>query len=166
MAGEPPKGTKGKPPGWLVDPDLDGPLLQDVKNVGTRGRVEIPLRLAGGAQWLTAGGEGLMVLGLPGRLALRPWTDAQRVIQRRRELVERAHENAEAIRVIDDRYRKYHLDSDGRIELQPFALSHLDPNRELLYVALIRYESHLEIWAMRERGDALQRPIDDLEGLP
>jgi DNA-binding transcriptional regulator/RsmH inhibitor MraZ len=170
MSKDPPKAPPGRPPGWLLDADIPAPVLQEVEQVDNRGRVLVPARLAGGASWLKPGGEGLMVLVTPGRIILRPWDEAaETILPLRKQLVGHPDPDEQALetmRVLDDRYRRFRIEADGRLRLLPFAIAHLEHEKPLLFLTLIRLPSRLEIWSMRQRDEALLQVHDTLDSLP
>ena len=109
-----------------------------------------------------------MVLTEPERLVLVPWAPhGEAVLHRRGELMEGENpKNATALQLLEDRYRRYAIEAEHRLILQPPLLAHLDASRVLAFVYLLRFVDRLEMWSIARRNRFLGDGNLLLEGLP
>lgn len=122
---------KGRPPDLVFDPEYPGPVAQAVAYVDDRGRIQLPKKIIGGLNWIAKDRttDALVVLTEPDVVRLRSWDDgANLVLQRRRQLIERAHSEPAAIdllRALEDRYKRFQIPSGARPTLTTDMILHL-----------------------------------------
>lgn len=126
--------ARTRPSGLPLVPDDEALVLQELAEIDRRGRIDLLPRWAGHVRWLkfpiTDQIDALMILEEPGRLSLRSWEPAGPAIQARyKQLAQAADEtddaDLEALRVIQDRYRRLSIPKDHRPALGDAALHHI-----------------------------------------
>lgn len=168
--------SKGRPAGLQLDPDRPGPIAQAVVQGSGRGRFRLPADVVRGATWLgstEAMVESLVVFEDPGYLVLLPWSpDGDRVIARRRELIASINEKSEseeieALRVLEDRYKRVKIGKDLRVTLSPEMLQHLRLQRETAaQVYVVRVQDRIELISPDTRDRRLASGHPALDDLP
>lgn len=164
--------TRGRPPGWFLDPNQPGPIYREVLAIDDRGRTTIPARARDRISWLRDDEQklALIVCEEPGRVRFLPWDPyGQRVIKCRQELLklERTPEVIEEILEMEDRYIRQSIETNGRVNLSEMALTHLDiisilPNQAIL-VCLVDI---VEIWTNSYRRRRRKTALDTFADLP
>jgi hypothetical protein len=118
----------GRPKELPFDPDENDSVRQSTVNLDDRGRLKIPAKIIDGASWLV-GRETLAVLTAPGLIRLHPWESAGlAVLDRRRELAERAKvepSTFEVLRALEDRYKRFSIPRSVRPTLTNEMILHL-----------------------------------------
>ncbi len=166
--------ANGRPPGIALDTELPGPVAQQVVEIDRRGRLRLPNALVRSIPWLGSDAksvDALVVLDEPGRLGFLSWEQqAPAVLDRRRELIEQTHHDdsvAEALRLLEDRYKRVAIPQDLRPTLTAEILLHLElsvgaPAR----VYLVRLFDRLDVLSPQYRNERLVVGSDALAGLP
>jgi hypothetical protein len=120
-----------RPSGNPVIPDAEALVTQELAEIDERGRLHLLPRWARRTNWLPlppAGNlDALVVLAEPGRLSFLSWEpDGPRIVQRYRDLsMTEDGADFEALRMLQDRYRKLSISTDRRPSLGDAALQHL-----------------------------------------
>jgi len=160
----------GRPQGLKLDPALTAPVLQEPVQLCARDRLGIPLEIANAAPWMAerAGGDllALAVLEAPGKIALRSWkADSPAVLDVRRQLVDAL--DHQAIRILEDKYRRVQIAKDARVTLTLSHILHLGlpPDSDAyVYVALVG--EVIEILSTDFRNQQLARVTSMFGELP
>jgi len=98
-----------------------------------------------------------------GAAILRGWAEySPQVLERRRALVSEA-ENEEAVRALDDVFRRGRLDTGGRLTLPPPVIGHLSSSFRLRGLFIVRYPDRLELWSRSYRASRLKEAADLLD---
>lgn len=160
---------KGRIPAWLLDPADRTTPRQDVADVDARNRLTVPLRLLDGLSGVDESGAGAILIEtiVPGLAVVRPWTPTgDNVLQRRREMAA-LPEATEAVRALDDAFRRGRLEPGGRFTLPPPVVGHLTASFRRRGLFLVRYDDRLELWSRRYRNEMMvgSLPGFDREGI-
>ena len=163
---------RGRPPGWLLDPDQPGPVHREALWIDARGRMTLPAVARERTSWLADGGQKLTLFVCEdrGRGKLLPWDPyGQRVLDRRQDLLSapQTSEVIEQILEFEDRYLKQSIESKGRVNLSEMALTHLEIRESLpTYVIIISHSDIIEIWTNIYRSARKVRELHIFEDLP
>lgn len=159
--------------GFGLDPDLPGPVEQAVADIDRRGRLRIPSRLAAGMDWLGAAAasvDALAVLDEPGRIILLSWKErSAELLAKRRALIEEAPEvdALQALRLLENRYKRINIPKELRPTLGPETLIHLDlPIGVESHVYVTRVLDALEVMSPAYRNEHFLTTSEVLAGLP
>lgn len=164
----------GRPPGLSLDPETPGPVHHGTVEIDNRGRARLPARIVHHAAWLRTapdGADALAILFHPGCASLLSWTEcAAPILQRRRDLIARASSDAgalEALRVLEDRYKRIKIPADLRPTLTREIRLHLEITLEqnsTIFLACVA--ERLELTSPSYRNRLLLRDWDELRDLP
>lgn len=164
---------RGRPPEPILDDQNIGPITQTAAQIDERGRIQIPVKIAGLVDWLAPrkACDALAVLEELGLIRLYPWDKfGERVIQTRSQLIERAVTDPtalEPLRALEDRYKRVRIPVDLRLTLSSEMISHLGLTLSvpsLIYVW--RVTQFLELISMPHRIKNLTIDLADLDDLP
>jgi hypothetical protein len=140
----------GRPSGESLDPDLPGPVAQEVVELDPRGRVLLSPRIIAEISWLAKGEVlSLAVLDRPKVVRLLSFDrHGTSVLARRRFLisvVETRPGALEALARLEDRYHRVRIPQDRRVTLSNLLLAHLgiQAGAALLYVERLLDEIHI-----------------------
>jgi hypothetical protein len=165
--------AKGRHPGLPLDQEIPTPAPQQAVKIGKRNRLVLPQTVASALPWIGSANEAIDCLGIfeePGKVLLASWDTATPVLERRRELIEvagRDVEAAEALRLLEDRYRKVHIQEGLRLTLTTDWFVHLEPERgELVHVYVARTADALQILSPAYRNARLAEFLRSNEDLP
>jgi hypothetical protein len=153
-----------------LDPEAPSPIGQELRQTDDEHRLNLPVRFLENFTGVSRRGSGdcLVHLPEPGRLRLLPWETADKVLKLCRALRRRSDPTAEReLRLLEDIYRRLHIEPPGRIQLPHLLLVHLSGSiAENQFFYVVRYESSIEIWSMEHRNAALKQRPDSFEDLP
>lgn len=138
----------------------DGPIDQQTVRTRTEERLNVPIRFFAGFPGFDrkSGGIGLLSLEEPGRLQLRPWSNATAVLDKRKALIADGEDQAlEDLRLLEDVFQRLAIEANGRVQLPLGALVFLSGTTDSQLVHVVRYPDVIEFWSMsfRERLLAL-----------
>jgi len=135
--------------------------------------VQFPKRLLSGITWLSSDKPttALAILDEPQRVTLVSWSpSAERVLQRREELVGKAEANPEVLellRLIEDRYKQVRIPVTGRPDLPPEVVLHLGLTPSATgWLYLWRVGDALQLSSIQYRIGHLGSESDQLMDLP
>lgn len=154
--------SNGRHPSLPLDAQILTSVPQQVVEVRNRDRLTLPRHVVTDLPWLESSGNPLEALGIldtPGRICLASWDKAAPILDRRKALIERARadmEAAEALRVLEDRYRRIGIQADFRIVLTVDLLLHLEPmSAEVKHVYVARTADVVQILSPAYRNARL-----------
>lgn len=123
----------GRPQGRSLDPDLKGPVVQGVMEIDARGRGGLPSHLLSQLTWFSLPRkttQALAVLSEPGFARIEPWDPGGvKVLKRRAELIGAGRDDLDALqalRKLENRYKRLEVLADNRVTLPPEMILHLD----------------------------------------
>ncbi len=148
--------------------------MQEVTELDRRARLHILPRWASRVDWLPVPAkndvDALIVFVEPGLVSLRAWkVDGPRIEQRYREIAKETDASAlEALRLIEDRYRRLTIPKERRPYLGDAVLAHLGlpiarGNKSTVYAAV--FQDRIDLLAPAYRNAMLvagHASIDDL----
>lgn len=165
----------GKIPGKPLDPNNIGPIRMDMAEIDSRGRIIIPRHIGENIEWFVSGDsqvEALIVLNEPGMLTFYNWdAEGQKILDKRLDLIKEvdADPNAlEALRLLEDRYKRISIPKDLRPTLGLMIIQHLGLSRgtgNVVYVTSI-HQGRLIVMSPEFRNKKLLRSSDLLYDLP
>jgi hypothetical protein len=157
-----------RPSGSSVVPDDGASVVQEVAAIDPRGRFTILPRWLVRVEWLAGATEieALLELSEPGRVKLKPLeTAGPMIVQMHADLVAQLPDAdaREALRLLQDRFRKLPIPKDRRPHLGDAALAHLGlslsrKESKTVYVAV--FTDSIDILSPAYRNEKL------LEGSP
>jgi hypothetical protein len=153
----------------------DALLIQEVAEIGIRGRLHILPRWAKRAGWLPVPAEceavALMVLAQPGLISILNWeTEGPNIERRYIEIASDVSDvDFEALRAIQDRYAKLYIPKDRRPYLGDAGLQHLGlsttrNSKSNVYVVV--YPGRIEILSSEHRNAKAISGNAKLDDLP
>jgi len=160
-----------RPSGLPVIPDEEAVVTQEVAVIDARGRLKLLPRWTRRVAWLrpAADVDALMLLGHSGRISLLEWERAGKpVVDRHADLLASGEIDLEALRQIQDRYRRLPLNQERRPYLGDAALAHLGfdigrGTRRTVYVAV--YPDRIDLLSPSYRDSQLLESHPLLDGL-
>jgi hypothetical protein len=164
-----------RPSGLPLVPDSDALVTQEIAEIDGKGRFHLLPRWTKRTNWppFPAAGnfEALMVLTEPGRLSLMPWEpEGSRAMERYRQLsASEDGPDLEALRILQDRYRRLVVPNERRPYLGDAALQHLGlPTRRgrpsNVYVAIL--PDRIDLLGPSYRDGRNEEGHPSLDGLP
>jgi hypothetical protein len=139
-----------------VDPEGPGPAYVELVEVRVSGettgpRIQIPAQGRNCVEWLKAGApcDALIEISEPGRIRLLPWAPhGEAVVARRRELAREPYdEQLNELLSLTERFRRIHVEKNGRFPVHDRELFHLGLNPATTGTTLlICLPGHVELW--------------------
>ena len=134
---------------FSLDSDHPGPIRQELGEIDKRGRLHLPTQLIQSISWLKGAShsvDALAILEEPGRIKISDWNTASLpVLERRKELINDLNRRQdddviEALRLIEDRYKKIRIPSDLRPTINNYLMLHLElspENESKIYIVSV-----------------------------
>jgi len=163
-----------RPSGYPLIDDESAPVKEEVAVIDERGRLYMQRRWTQRIAWWPTDSTELfsvlMVFVEPGLLSLRDWAaDSARIAERYAELAKVAEEDAlEAMRLIQDRYRRLPVDKGRRAHMGDAGRAHLgfplDRGKNTVYVAV--FSERIDVFSADYRDSKLAIGSSWIEDLP
>jgi hypothetical protein len=164
----------GRPSGEALDPELSGPVAQDLIEVDHRGRVLLSPRIISEIHWLNNSPKGdlqaLAILDRPKTVRLLSFDEAgAAVLSRRRQLIgmiDTDRTSLEELVLLEDRYHRVKIPQDRRLTLSNLLIAHLEvkPGETFLYVERVAEE--VRLLSPEGRMRRISSADQQLSGLP
>ena len=163
-----------RPSGYPMVEDESAPVREEVAVIDGRGRLYMQRRWTQRISWWPSNPTELfsvlMIFAEPGLLSLRDWVaNSAGIAERYAELAELDEEDArEAMRLIQDRYRRLPVDKGRRAHIGDAGLAHLgfplDRAKNTVYVAL--FADRIDVFSANYRDSKLVESSSWIEDLP
>lgn len=164
-----------RPSGLPVIPDHSAVVVQEVTEIDERGRLHLLPRWTRRVSWLPLPAkenvDALMVLVKPGYISLRQWKgNGPRIEKRYKEIAKESDVDAlEALRLIQDRYKRLTINKERRPHIGDAALAHLGlpitrGMKSTVYVAI--FPSQIDILSPAYRNAKLEAGHARIDDLP
>ena len=164
----------GRPSGEVLDPELSGPVAQDLIEVDPRGRVLLPPRIISEIHWLDkfpkADVQALAILDRPKTVRLLSFDEAGvAVLSRRRQLIgmlETDPASLAASVLLEDRYHRLKVPQDRRLTLSNLLIAHLEVKLGETFLYIERVGEEVRLLSPEGRDTAHEHREPTTYGLP